>query len=104
MEPTLYILCKSEKEDLTGRQYGGDYVARANTGVDKDGSPKYRYFRTAEAYKTFIEGKTKSKKKTDPKKKSAKETLESKLDKEHKASKKSDKEDEKPSLFVKKDK
>lgn len=59
----LYLhksLVKASTKQL-GEQRGGKYVARVQTGVSKDGSPIYRYFRTSEEYKTYIENKAKIK-------------------------------------------
>lgn len=36
-----------------GEQRGGKYVARVQTGYDKDGSPKYKYFQSQEEYKNW---------------------------------------------------
>lgn len=44
----------------TGEQRGGAYHARAQTGYEKDGSPKYRYFKTEEEYETYLENKNRS--------------------------------------------
>lgn len=60
-----------------GEQRGGEYVARAQVGYDKDGSPKYRYFKTEEEYQTFLNGRNQSKEGKD---------LEAKVKKEHKDS------------------
>lgn len=43
-----------------GEQRGGHYVARTQIGYEKDGSPKYRYFKTEEEYETYLKGKGKS--------------------------------------------
>lgn len=43
-----------------GEQRGGQYVARVQIGYEKDGSPKYRYFKTEEEYETYLEGRGKS--------------------------------------------
>lgn len=62
----LYLrdeLMKSESKDAggkgpaishTGEQRGGSYAARTHIGYEKDGSPKYRYFKTAQEYQTFL--------------------------------------------------
>lgn len=102
----LYLrndLLKSEsdakpKASKKGEQRGGDYVARAQVGYDKDGSAKYRYFDSEEEYQSFLSAKGRSK--------GAKE-LESKVKKEHEES--SDKQKQgnkhqptrKPGLLVK---
>lgn len=61
-----------------GEQRGGTYVARVQNGYEKDGSPKYRYFRTEEEYESFLHNKGKSPQAKD---------LEDKVKKEHEASK-----------------
>lgn len=60
-----------------GEQRGGQYVARAQVGYEKDGSAKYRYFKTEEEYQKFLGGRNKSE--------GGKE-LDSKVKKEHKES------------------
>lgn len=78
-------LVKSEKQkadaskptDVSGgkgEQRGGQYVARVQIGYEKDGSPKYRYFKSEEEYETYLEGKGKSK---------AGKELETKVKREH---------------------
>lgn len=61
-----------------GEQRGGTYVARVQDGYEKDGSPKYRYFRTEEEYESYLHHKGKS-----PQAKN----LEEKVKKEHEVSK-----------------
>lgn len=69
-----------------GEQRGGKYVARVQVGYDKDGSPKYKYFKTQEEYKNWKEKNGKSSKK---KKKTEKNphNLAQKVDREHRESK-----------------
>jgi hypothetical protein len=43
-----------------GEQRGGAYVARVQVGYEKDGSPKYRYFKSNEDYETYLKGKGRS--------------------------------------------
>lgn len=38
----------------TGEQRGGSYVARVQVGYEKDGSPKYRYFKTEQEYEAYL--------------------------------------------------
>jgi hypothetical protein len=83
----LYLrhdLLKSESDDKKsstpsskGEQRGGQYVARAQVGLNTDGTPKYRYFNSEEEYESFLanKGKTAGGKK-----------LEDKVKKEHKES------------------
>jgi hypothetical protein len=44
-----------------GEQRGGKYVARIEVGYEKDGSPKYRYFKTEEDYEKYMKGRGVSK-------------------------------------------
>lgn len=37
-----------------GELRGGRYAARVQTGYEKDGSPKYRYFKTEEEYSSYL--------------------------------------------------
>lgn len=60
-----------------GSQRGGKYVARVQVGYEKDGSPKYRYFKTNEEYETYMSARGESK---EAKK------LEHKVKKEHQES------------------
>lgn len=60
-----------------GEQRGGKYVARVQDGYEKDGSPKYRYFKTEEEYETYLKGKGRSK---------AAKQLEHKVKREHEES------------------
>lgn len=59
MEKRLYIdedklgfLRKSKEQ--TGEHQGGTYVARVQTGTEKDGSPQYRYFRSQADYNEYL--------------------------------------------------
>lgn len=65
------------KESGRGSQRGGKYVARVQVGYEKDGSPKYRYFKTNEEYETYMSARGESK---EAKK------LESKVKREHRES------------------
>lgn len=99
MEKRLYLkadLIKSKEQ--TGEHVGGKYVARVQTGVEKDGSPQYRYFRSQNDYNEYLRrerGKKKEGKGQGPAKKEGpktggkqgnrrtmKERLQSKLKKE----------------------
>jgi len=44
-----------------GEAKGGKYAARIQDGYDHDGSPKYRYFETEEAYEKYLAGQGRSK-------------------------------------------
>lgn len=70
----------------TSEVRGGDYAARVQEGYEKDGSPKYRYFKTQEEYEKYLQGKGKGKKKK--KKKDSDNTLAEKREEERKDSKK----------------
>lgn len=37
-----------------GQLREGHYVARVQVGNEKDGSPKYRYFKTSQEYETYL--------------------------------------------------
>ena len=94
----LYIKKALDKKD----ERGGKYVARVPISYGKDKKPRYRYFTTVDAYKTYLEHQGKSKDgATKKKKKEPKESLKEKLLKEKK---KKPGPKEKPSLFVKKKK
>lgn len=60
-----------------GEQRGGKYVARVQIGYEKDGSPKYRYFKTEEEYEAYLQSRGKSK---------AAKKLEQKVKREHEES------------------
>lgn len=60
-----------------GEQRGGKYVARIEIGYEKDGSPKYRYFKTEEEYEQYMRGRGRSKEA---------EKLEHKVKREHEES------------------
>lgn len=60
-----------------GSQKGGKYVARVQIGIEKDGSPMYRYFRSEEEYETYLKNQGKSKSAKDLEKKVKKEHEES---------------------------
>ena len=68
-----------------GEQRGGKYVARVQTGYDKDGSPKYKYFETQEEYKKWKENHGKGSKRKKPDKNP--HNLAQKVDREHRESK-----------------
>lgn len=85
-------------DDQTFEQRGGQHVARVQTGYEKDGSPRYKYFKTQDEYRKYMETKGgKGKNKADSKK------LKKKTDKERKSSKEKQekKHGDKVSLFVK---
>jgi len=101
MEKRLYIgedklgfLRKSKEQ--TGEHQGGTYVARVQTGTEKDGSPQYRYFRSQADYNEYLSrtrdakqkgaGKTQGGKKGN--KPSGKERLKAKLKEEQESSSK----------------
>lgn len=90
----LYLrseLFKSEgKPAGAGSMRGGKYFARVQNGTDADGSPKYRYFESKEAYDAFLHGKERGE--------SAKK-LDTKVKEEHKES--TEKQQKKPSLLSK---
>lgn len=44
----------SKAKEQTGESLGGKYVARVQTGVEKDGSPQYRYFRSQADYNKYL--------------------------------------------------
>lgn len=73
----------------TSEVRGGKYAARVQEGYEKDGSPKYRYFKTQEEYEAYMSGKgkgKKSKKKKDDE--DGEKRLDEKREKERKESKK----------------
>lgn len=99
MKKRLYIaddklgfLRKSKEQ--TGEHQGGTYVARVQTGTEKDGSPQYRYFRSQADYNEYLSrardakqkgaGKTQGGKKGN--KPSGKERLKAKLKEEQESS------------------
>ena len=51
-----------KRQKTRGELRGGNYIRRVVTGSDKDGSPQYRYIRTPEEYKRYLEGQNKAKK------------------------------------------
>jgi hypothetical protein len=93
-EDRLGFLRKSAEQ--TGEHQGGSYVARVQTGTEKDGSPQYRYFRSQADYNDYLSrardakqkgaGKTQGGKKGN--KPSGKERLKSKLKEEQESSSK----------------
>lgn len=52
MDDDLYLVEKSEVP--RGDTKGGKYAARIQIGVEKDGSPMYRYFQTDGDYKKYL--------------------------------------------------
>lgn len=64
MEKRLYLsgdaIFKSKEQ--TGEHAGGTYVARVQTGIEKDGSPQYRYFRSQADYNKYLAQKREKKK------------------------------------------
>lgn len=91
-EDKLGFLRKSKEQ--TGEHQGGTYVARVQTGTEKDGSPQYRYFRSQADYNEYLSrardakqkgaGKTQGGKKGN--KPSGKERLKAKLKEEQESS------------------
>lgn len=67
----------------TGEQRGGKYVARVQIGYEKDGSPRYKYFGSQEAFRQWQEKHTRPSK---SKKREKDSKLRHKVSKEHKAS------------------
>lgn len=55
----LYI--KKSKEQ-TGEHLSGKYVARVQTGIEKDGSPQYRYFTSQSDYRDYLSRKREDRK------------------------------------------
>jgi len=55
----LYI--KKSKEQ-TGEHLSGKYVARVQTGIEKDGSPQYRYFTSQSDYREYLSRKREERK------------------------------------------
>lgn len=101
----LFILRKG-KDPQTGEKREGSYAARTQIGTEKDGSPMYRYFKTVDEYKTYLNNKAGSKKDDKKKTGSGDTDLKEKTEQERKDSKrKQDKfaKEKKRSLFVKKD-
>lgn len=75
---------KASGQNKPGEQRGGNYIARVQTGMEKDGSPKYRYFMSQEEFDSYLKGKHN--------KRDAKEhakDLDTKVDREHYESKRS---------------
>jgi alpha-D-ribose 1-methylphosphonate 5-triphosphate diphosphatase PhnM len=98
-EIMLYIrhdIIKGGPEDSTGEHRGGAYAARVQIGVEKDGSPMYKYFKTRDEYENYLKHKAAgSRKKSDSK-------LKEKLSEEHEKSSKHTKQSVgEKNLFVK---
>lgn len=55
--PARQASTSSPTADKTGEERGGKYAARVQTGFDKDGSPQYRYFKTQDQYRQYLETK-----------------------------------------------
>jgi hypothetical protein len=72
-------------KEQTGEARGGKYAARVQSGYEKDGSPKYRYFKTHKEYDAYMKGSGKKKDHEKKKKNREKESKE-KHEKEHKES------------------
>jgi len=53
----------------TSELRGGKYAARHQEGLEADGSPKYRYFKTAAEYQEYLAGKKKKSQKPGDKNK-----------------------------------
>ena len=86
-EDSLGFVVKSKEQ--TGEQQGGKYAARVQTGIEKDGSPQYRYFSTQAEYEEYLSKQRKAKTGTgDSKggKKDIKQRLQSKLKQEQEKS------------------
>lgn len=83
---TGWDLYKSKGKTATGEQRGGAYVARVQTGYEKDGSPKYRYFDTEKEYESYLQGSGRKKESKNQKKKG--EELKEKTKKQSKEEKK----------------
>lgn len=78
-----------KSKEQTAELRGGKYAARVQEGYEKDGSPKYRYFKTQEEYDNYLSGKSKKKPKKKKKKGSKKkEELQEKQEAERKEQKK----------------
>jgi hypothetical protein len=80
----------SKGAEQTSEVRGGKYAARVQEGYEKDGSPKYRYFKSQEEYDDYLKGKggKKPKKKESKKKKGGDKELDEKRKAEQKESKK----------------
>ena len=63
-----------------GESKDGKYAARLQIGVEKDGSPMYKYFKTREEYETYLKNRAQGNKSEKGSK------LKQKVDKEHAAS------------------
>lgn len=57
----------SKGEEQTSEVRGGKYAARVQEGYEKDGSPKYRYFKTQDEYDDYLKGAGKKKKSKESK-------------------------------------
>lgn len=89
-------------ESLTGEQRGGKYVARVQTGYEKDGSPKYRYFESIENYRRYLENKNRKKREKEDEESDSGDTLREKLSEEQQASSRKTKQSHgSTSLFLK---
>ena len=83
---TGFYKSESSKKDTKGGQRGGKYVARVQVGYDKDGSAKYRYFRSGDEYKAYLEGRKGKKATQEAHAKHSAKRLEEKTKKEHEES------------------
>ena len=98
MDPLLYITKSSKakspeptnasRKNVTGEQHGGNYIARRQLGYNKDGKPRYRYFRTAEELERYNKWKSgdKAAKKQDKERHKRGDKLSDKKSKEDKKS------------------
>lgn len=78
----------SKGKTQTSEVRGGKYAARVQEGYEKDGSPKYRYFKTQEEYDSYMKGSGKKEKKKKKKKDDGGQTsLDEKRKEERKESK-----------------
>lgn len=75
-----------KSESQTGETRGGKYVARVQIGTEKDGSPRYRYFKTQDEYESYLAGQ-KGKKERAAKQKKQAHKLETKVKEEQRTSK-----------------
>lgn len=77
----LYLhpdLIKSEV--ASGESKGGKYAARLQIGVEKDGSPMYKYFKTREEYEKYLKNRSQGNKSDKG------SELKQKVDQEHESS------------------
>jgi len=80
---TGWDIAKAKGKTSTGEQRGGAYIARVQTGYEKDGSPKYRYFNEKE-YEAYLSGDKEDGDKKGEESKKKGDGLKDKQDKERK--------------------